>query len=359
MHLIRLEKARTLNSVLAPPGRLHAMTDFIAGLPKAELHLHIEGTLEPELLMTLARRNRVDLPYDSVEAVRAAYDFGNLQDFLDLYYAGMAVLRTEQDFYDLTRAYLDRAHADTVRHAEIFFDPQAHTARGIGFTTVLDGIARACTDAAAAYSLTSRLICCFLRDQDAASAERTLDEALEHRDRIIGVGLDSAERGNPPSKFARIFERARAAGFRAVAHAGEEGPAAYIAEALDLLGIERIDHGNAILDDPDLVVRVARAGIALTVCPLSNIKLRVVDDIAAHPLKRLIDAELKVTVNSDDPSYFGGYVNDNYRAVADALGLDNATLASLARNSFDAAFVDAARKAECHAELDAYLIDCG
>jgi adenosine deaminase len=335
------------------------MRDFIDGLPKAELHLHIEGTLEPEMMFALAARNGVSLPYPTVAAVRAAYDFGNLQDFLDLYYQGMAVLRTEQDFYDLASAYFDRAQADAVRHAEIFFDPQAHTSRGVAFETVLDGLTRAQADAASVHGVSSKLIMCFLRDRAVGEAMATLESALPHRDRIVGVGLDSAERGNPPGKFEAVYARARAAGFQAVAHAGEEGPAAYVAEALDALGIVRVDHGNAILDDPALTRRVAEAQIPLTVCPLSNLRLRVVERIEAHPLKRMLAAKLKATVNSDDPAYFGGYVNANYRAIADALGLGRDDLAKLARNAFEASFLSDAEKAERLAELDGYLASSG
>ncbi len=334
------------------------MTDlaaFIAGLPKAELHLHIEGTLEPEMVFALAARNGVALPYPTVEALRAAYDFGNLQDFLDLYYQGTSVLLAEPDFYDLTFAYLERAAADGVRHAEIFFDPQAHTDRGVAFATVIDGIWRALGDGAAKLGVTSKLILCFLRHLDQAAAEATLDQALAYKDRIAAVGLDSSEVGHPPSEFEQVFARARAEGFLTVAHAGEEGPAAYVREALDLLEVSRIDHGNRSLDDRDLVHRLAEARTPLTVCPLSNLKLRVVEDMHQHPLKRMMQAGLMVTVNSDDPAYFGGYVNANYQAVAEALGLSRDEIAALARNSFQAAFLPEAEKAALIAELDAYL----
>lgn len=331
-----------------------ALDGFIDGLPMAELHLHIEGTLEPELMFALAMRNGVALPYATVEALRAVYSFDALQDFLDLYYQGMAVLETEQDFYDLTRAYLDRAHAETVRHAEIFFDPQAHTARGVNFATVIGGIGRALDDAERAYGMTSRLILCFLRHLSEAEAEAALEAALPYADRIAGVGLDSSERGNPPGKFSAVFARARAAGFRAVAHAGEEGPAAYVREARDALLVERIDHGNRALDDAALVQRLAEARVPLTVCPLSNLKLAVVADIAEHPLRRMIEKGLLVTLNSDDPAYFGGYVNANYRAVTDALGLSRGDLVDLAHNSFTASFLDDDAKAARHAEFDAY-----
>lgn len=333
------------------------MRTFIAGLPKAELHLHIEGTLEPELLFALARRNGVRLPYATVEELRAAYDFANLQAFLDLYYQGMAALRTTRDFYELTWAYLERARADSVLHAEIFFDPQAHTARGIAFETALDGIGRALDDARARLGLSSRLILCFLRDRPVEEAEATLDAALAHRDRIAGVGLDSAEVGHPPATFAEIFARARGEGLATVAHAGEEGPPDYVRQALDLLGVARIDHGNRALEDEALVARLAREQVPLTVCPLSNLRLRVVRDLAAHPLKRMLDHGLHATVNSDDPAYFGGYINDNYIAVQEALGLTRAEIVRLARNSFEAAFLSRSEKDALLAQLDAYVAE--
>jgi adenosine deaminase len=329
--------------------------DFIQSLPKAELHLHIEGTLEPELMLALAERNGISLPYESVEALRAAYDFGNLQNFLDLYYQGMSVLQGEQDFYDLTWAYLERAAAQNVRHAEIFFDPQGHTERGIAFATVIEGIHRALADAEAKLGLTSRLILCFLRHLDEDSALATLEEALPYKDRIAGVGLDSSELGHPPEKFERAFARSRAEGFRAVAHAGEEGPADYVRGALDALQVERIDHGVRCLDDPALVERLAAARVPLTVCPLSNLRLCVVEDMAAHPLRRMMDLGLFVTVNSDDPAYFGGYVNENYAAVQDGLGLSRADLAALARNSFEASFLEPEAKRALVAEVDAVV----
>ena len=327
---------------------------FIAALPKAELHLHIEGSLEPELMFELAQRNKVAIPFADVEEVRAAYAFSNLQDFLDIYYQGMGVLHTEQDFYDLTAAYLARAHADHVRHVEIFFDPQGHTARGVAFETVITGITRALDDAKARYGITSKLIMCFLRHLSEAEAEATLDEALPYLDRIDGVGLDSSEVGHPPAKFERVFARARALGLKIVAHAGEEGPPAYVVEALDLLNVDRIDHGNRSLEDPALVERLASKGMTLTVCPLSNLKLCVVDDMAAHPLKIMLGAGLHATVNSDDPSYFGGYVNANYQAVADALDLSKADLVTLARNSFTGSFLDDAAKAKHLGAIGAY-----
>ena len=327
---------------------------FIAGLPKAELHLHIEGSLEPELMFELAQRNKVAIPFASVEEVRAAYAFSNLQDFLDIYYQGMGVLHSEQDFYDLTAAYLARAHADAVRHVEIFFDPQGHTTRGVAFGTVIAGITRALDDAQIRYGMTSKLIMCFLRHLSEAEAEATLDEALPWLDRIDGVGLDSSEVGHPPAKFERVFARARGLGLKIVAHAGEEGPPEYVHEALDLLKVDRIDHGNRSLEDPALVARLAAEGMTLTVCPLSNLKLCVVDNIADHPLRTMLGADLRATVNSDDPSYFGGYVNANYQAVADALDLSKDELLTLARNSFTGSFLGDADKAKYLAAIDAY-----
>ncbi len=333
------------------------MAGFIEGLPKAELHLHIEGSLEPELLFAIAARNGIELPYASVEALRAAYDFGNLQDFLDIYYRGLSVLREARDFYELTWAYLERARAEAVLHAEIFFDPQAHTSRGIAFSTVIEGITSALEDGRTRLGIGAKLILCFLRDRSAESALATLEEALPHKDSIVAVGLDSAERGQPPSKFEAVFARARAEGFLTVAHAGEEGPPEYVAEALDLLRVARIDHGIRALEDPVLIARLVRDAVPLTVCPLSNLKLKVVDDMAAHPLKAMLDAGLVATVNSDDPAYFGGYVNANYRAVQAALGLDRDDLVRLARNSFEAAFLAEGEKAALIARLDAYLAE--
>ena len=332
---------------------MNDIAGYVATLPKAELHLHIEGTLEPELMFTLAKRNRVSLPYASVDEVRAAYAFSNLQDFLDIYYAGASVLIEARDFHDLTWAYLERAHADNVRHVEIFFDPQTHTERGIAFGTVIDGIGRALDDARDRLGITSGLIMCFLRHLDESAALRTLEEAMPHRRRICGVGLDSSERGNPPGKFSEAFRRARAAGFAAVAHAGEEGPPEYIREALDVLEVIRIDHGNAALRDPGLVAELVRRQVPLTVCPLSNLALRVVEDMKAHPLKRMLELGLMVTVNSDDPAYFGGYVNDNYVAAAEALDLSRGDLERLARNSIEASLLDRAAKDELRAELGA------
>ncbi|MCY4451285.1 MAG: adenosine deaminase [Immundisolibacterales bacterium] len=328
------------------------LAELVARLPKAELHLHIEGTFEPELMFAIAARNRVRLPYASVEEVRAAYAFSNLQDFLDLYYAGASVLVEARDFHDLTWSYLTRAHADNVRHAEIFFDPQTHTGRGVPFATVMDGISSALDEAEARLGLSSRLIMCFLRHLDEAEAFDTLDAAAPFLDRIDGVGLDSSERGHPPRKFREVFGRARAAGLSAVAHAGEEGPPEYVREALELLDVVRIDHGNAAVEDDDLVAELVRRRMPLTVCPLSNVRLRVVSGMRDHPLGRMLDLGLLVTVNSDDPAYFGGYVNDNYVAVAEAVGLDREDLVRLARNSFEASWLDASRKSELLAEVE-------
>ncbi|MGN6867210.1 MAG: adenosine deaminase [Solirubrobacteraceae bacterium] len=319
-------------------------------LPKAELHLHIEGTLEPELMFELAQRNGVRLPYPDAEAVRRAYSFSNLQSFLDVYYRACSVLIHERDFYELTAAYLARARDQGVRHAEIFFDPQTHTARGVKLETVVRGIGRALTEAGQR-GMTSHLIMCFLRDLPADDAMATLEQALAHRDVIFGVGLDSAEVGHPPRKFRDVFARAVGAGFRAVAHAGEEGPPEYIWQALDMLGAERIDHGVRCLEDRSLVRRLGTDRIPLTVCPFSNVKLRVVDKLEQHPLATMLEHGLCATVNSDDPAYFGGYVGENLAGVQNALRLDDSALVQLARNSFEASFLDDATRARHLAEL--------
>ncbi|HEY9086245.1 MAG TPA: adenosine deaminase [Candidatus Tyrphobacter sp.] len=319
------------------------MVDVFA-LPKAELHVHIEGTFEPELIFEIAERNGIALPYRNVAALRGAYDFTDLQSFLDVYYAGMNVLRTEQDYHDLAIAYLRRAAAQNVRHAEIFFDPQAHVARGVAFETVIEGLRAALHEGEATLGVSALLILCFLRDRSAESAMETLEIALANRERIVAVGLDSAELGNPPSKFARVFERARAEGLRAVAHAGEEGPPAYIVEALDILKVERVDHGVRCMEDAALVERLRRERIPLTVCPLSNVKLRVVRRLEEHPLRRMLESGLVATVNSDDPAYFGGYIGQNYARCAGALELSADDLVTLARNSFEAAFVGGATR---------------
>ncbi|KPI23102.1 adenosine deaminase [Streptomyces sp. NPDC054950] len=325
-------------------------------LPKAELHLHIEGTLEPELAFELAARNGVALPYADTDELRKAYQFEDLQSFLNLYYELMAVLRTERDFEDLANAYLARAAAQGVRHAEIFFDPQAHLARGVSMSTVVDGLWRALGASEAEHGISTRLILCFLRDESAESALETLEAARPHLDRITGVGLDSAEVGHPPVKFREVYEAAAALGLRRVAHAGEEGPPEYITEALDVLGVERVDHGLRCMEDPALVERLVRERIPLTLCPLSNVRLRTVDVLADHPLPAMLDAGLLCTVNSDDPAYFGGYAGDNFDAVGAALGLGEERLRELARNSFVASFLedDEERRARYLAEVDAY-----
>lgn len=330
------------------------LNSFIENMPKAELHLHIEGSLEPELMFALARRNGVDIPFKSIEEVRDAYKFSNLQDFLDIYYQGMSVLITEQDFYDLTFAYLTKVHEQNVIHTEIFFDPQGHTDRGIPFADVIKGITRALEDGRKKYGITSRLIMCFLRHMTEEAAFSTLDQALSYRDRIVGVGLDSSELGHPPSKFARVFDKAKSAGFLAVAHAGEEGPPEYVYEALDLLKIDRLDHGNRSLEDPDLVNRLVKEQMALTVCPLSNFKLAGVKDMRDHPIRKMLELGLKATVNSDDPAYFCGYVNENYKAIAKSLDLTKAQIMTLARNGFEASFCSPAEKQAMIARLDAY-----
>jgi adenosine deaminase len=336
---------------------MHDMNALIDRLPKCELHIHVEGSLEPELMFALARRNGIRLPFASVEALRQAYRFRNLQDFLDIYYQGMSVLITEQDFYDLAWAYLERARADNVRHVEIFFDPQGHTGRGIAFSTVVEGLHRAIADAGRKLGVEARLIMCFLRHLDEADAERTLDSALAFKERIVGVGLDSSERGNPPGKFKHVFRRARDAGFFLTAHAGEEGPASYVWEALDVLGVARIDHGNHALEDASLVRRLARDQVPLTMCPLSNLWLRVVDDLAHHPLRRLMDKGVVVTVNSDDPAYFGGYVNQNYRALSAALGLGRDEIATIVRNGVKASLLTTPAKEKALAEIDQALAE--
>ncbi len=329
--------------------------DLIDQMPKAELHVHIEGTLEPELCFELAARNNITLDYTSVEALRDAYKFQNLQDFLDIYYQGCNVLVEEQDFYDLTWAYLENAHQQNIRHTEIFFDPQSHTSRGIPFGTVVDSITHAMADAKDKFGLTSGLIFCILRHMSIDSALATVDEAVTHKDKLIGMGLDSSEQGFPPSLYKEVFDRAREAGFKLVAHAGEEGPPDYVWEALDILKIDRLDHGNRSLEDEALVRRLADGQMALTVCPLSNLKLNVVSDLRDHPLKTMLSKGLKATVNSDDPAYFGGQVNANYSAVAEALDLTRGELYQLARNSFEASFSGTERKAALVQELDAYF----
>lgn len=333
------------------------MKSFIEGLPKAELHIHIEGSLEPELMFELAARNNISLPFGSIEEVRKAYNFSDLQSFLDIYYAGAGVLINEQDFYDMTWAYLKKAHAQNVRHTEIFFDPQTHTNRGVPFETVINGVHAALVDAEHELELSSKLIMCFLRHLSAAAAAETLKQALPFKDWIVAVGLDSSEVGHPPQKFTTVFDRARALGFRTVAHAGEEGPPEYIWQALDLLKVSRIDHGVRCVEDTRLVERLAAEQTPLTVCPLSNVKLRVFDSMEQHNLKELLGLGLCATVNSDDPAYFGGYMTENFLAVQQALGLDRDELQRLVRNSFEAAFLDQAERQRFIQELDSYVAD--
>ncbi|WP_119965600.1 adenosine deaminase [Simplicispira lacusdiani] len=327
-----------------PPISANRLPALLRAMPKAELHIHIEGSLEPELIFELARRNDLRLPYPSVEALRAAYAFTNLQSFLDIYYAGASVLLHEQDFYDMGRAYLARAALDNVVHAEIFFDPQTHTARGVPIETVINGLHRACEDARTTHGISASLILCFLRHLSEEDAFATLEQALPLQDKFIGVGLDSSEVGHPPEKFARVFARCRELGLRLVAHAGEEGPPAYIWSALDVLKVERIDHGVQALKDEALVRRLAQERVPLTVCPLSNQKLRVFPDLKDHNLRQLLDAGLCATVNSDDPAYFGGYINDNFTQVFAATGLTARHAYQLASNSFEASFASEADK---------------
>jgi adenosine deaminase len=317
-----------------------SIEEFIKNIPKAELHLHIEGTFEPELMFNIASRNHISIKQKSVEELKKAYDFTNLQHFLDIYYEGASVLITKLDFYDLTWAYLEKVHLQNVQHTEIFFDPQTHTSRGIKLSTVIEGINEALIDGRKKLGISSNLILCFLRHLSEAEAFQTLENALEFKDLIIGVGLDSSERGHPPSKFKRVFEQALKEGFKTVAHAGEEGPAEYVWEAIDLLKVSRIDHGNNSLHDENLVDELVNRKIPLTVCPLSNLKLKVVAQMKNHPLKTMLEKGLFVTVNSDDPAYFGGYINDNFLAVSTALNLNKKEIFLLAKNSFNASFLD-------------------
>jgi adenosine deaminase len=328
------------------------MNDLIARLPKAELHLHIEGSFEPELLFEIARRNRVELPYRTVDELRTAYKFSNLQEFLDIYYQGMNVLRTEEDYFDLTRAYLDRSAADNVTHVEIFFDPQGHTARGVPFEVVAKGIIAGLEDGERRHGITWRLIMSFLRHLSEEDGFATLREAEPWLDRFVGVGLDSSESGNPPMKFARLFRRCREMGLKLCCHAGEEGPPDYVREALEI-GIDRIDHGNRAMEDAALVREIARRGLTLTVCPLSNTALKVIDRMEQSPVGRMLEAGLSVTVNSDDPAYFGGYMNANLEAVAAALALSEDDVVQLAKNSFTGSFLPEAEKVRRCAAVEA------
>jgi len=332
----------------------NSIEDFIKGIPKAELHLHIEGTFEPELMFKIAQRNNKEIKYKSVEELKEAYNFDNLQDFLDIYYEGAGVLIEEQDFYDMTWAYLEKVHQQNLIHCEIFFDPQTHTDRDIKFSTVIQGIHKALEDAKNKLGISSKLIMCFLRHLDEESAMKTLDEALEYKEWIRAVGLDSSEVGNPPSKFQKVFEKAKEEGFLTVAHAGEEGPAEYIWEALNLLKVSRVDHGNHCLDDEKLVKELVEKKIPLTMCPLSNLKLKVIEDLKEHPLRKMMNKGLLVTINSDDPAYFGGYVNDNYLAIAKALNLSKEDICQLAKNSFTASFLDEEKKKEMIEKVEKY-----
>ena len=333
------------------------MKELIQRLPKAELHLHIEGTIEPDFMFEKARKNRVEIPYRSVEELRKAYEFNNLQEFLDLYYQGMAVLRDEEDFFDVTRAYLDRCAADNVTHVEIFFDPQGHTTRGVPFEVVTKGILAGLEDGERRHGITWRLIMSFLRHLSEEEGFETLRQAEPWLDRFVGVGLDSSEKGHPPAKFARLFARCRAMGLLLCCHAGEEGPPSYVREALIDIGVDRIDHGNRAMEDPELVAEIARRGLTLTVCPLSNTALKVIDRMEESPVRRMMDAGISVTVNSDDPAYFGGYVNANFRAVAEALHLADDDIAQLARNSFTGSFLPDEEKARWCERVDAALAD--
>jgi adenosine deaminase len=341
----------------AAPVARERLPDFLRGMPKAELHIHIEGSLEPELIFALARRNGVALPYESVDALRAAYAFTDLQSFLDIYYAGASVLLTEEDFFDMAWAYFLRAKQDNVVHAELFFDPQTHTERGVPMATVIGGLRRAVERARTELGIRGELILCFLRHLSEEAALETLEQARPHLGQFIGVGLDSSEVGHPPEKFARVFAEARRLGLRAVAHAGEEGPPAYIHSALDVLGAERIDHGVQAVNDPALMRRLAEHRIPLTVCPLSNVKLCVFPQLGEHNLRTLLDAGLVVTINSDDPAYFGGYINQNFLETFDALGLDADHARTLAANSFEASFADPERKRAYQAQLADYVAD--
>ena len=330
------------------------MQNFIENLPKAELHLHIEGSFEPELMFNIAKRNNINIKYKSIEEIKDAYQFDCLQDFLDIYYQGAGVLITEQDFYDLTYSYLEKCAVQNVRHTEIMFDPQTHTERGVSFETVINGISKACTDAKEKLGVTSLLIMSYLRHLSEEDAFKTLEQSLPFKHLITAVGLDSSEKGNPPSKFQRVFEASIKEGYIPLAHAGEEGPSEYITEALDLLKVKRIDHGNNCFDDVEVVSEIIRRDIALTVCPLSNTALQVVDNLKNHPLKEMMELGLKVTINSDDPAYFGGQVNQNYIEIQEALNLTKQDLYELAKNSFQYSLLDEATKQVYLDELDVY-----
>jgi len=340
---------------LQPNSIKMSLTQFIEGLPKAELHLHIEGSFEPVLMFNIAQRNEKKIRFNSVEEVRDAYNFSNLQDFLDIYYEGMNVLTTEQDYYDLTWAYLEKVHGENVIHTEIMFDPQGHTDRGIAFDTVISGIDNALTDAKEKFGMSSCLIMSFLRHLDEDSAFKTLEDGLRHQDKIMAIGLDSSELGNPPSKFERVYAKAKEAGFKLVAHAGEEGPAEYVWEALQKLKVDRVDHGNRCLEDDSLISELVDRKMGLTVCPLSNLKLCVVDDLKDHPLRTMLEMGLQPSINSDDPAYFGGHMNANYIAMADALNLSKEELAQFAKIGFETSFLSDDEKAEKVKLVEAYL----
>ena len=330
------------------------INNFIEGIPKAELHLHIEGTFEPELMFKIAQRNNIPINYNSIDELKKAYNFNNLQEFLDMYYAGAKVLIHLQDFYDLTWAYLTKVHEQNLIHTEIFFDPQTHTDRGVSFNTVIQGIHSALEDGKEKLGISSKLIMCFLRHLDEAAAFETLNQALPYKNWIAGVGLDSSEMGHPPSKFERVFSKAREEGFITVAHAGEEGPAEYVWEAINLLKVSRIDHGNQSLDDDQLIKHIAEKQIPLTVCPLSNLELKVVNDLKDHPLMKLMEAGIMVTINSDDPAYFGGYVNENYTCIASALNLSKRQITELAKNSIKSSFLPNGDKEKIIMQIEEY-----
>jgi adenosine deaminase len=330
------------------------MDEFIQNMPKAELHLHIEGTLEPEMMFKLAQRNGVKLNYQSIQEIEEAYEFSDLQSFLDLYYQGMIVLKTEQDFYDLTWAYLQKCTEQNIVYAEVFFDPQAHMERGVAFETVLNGLYAAIQKAETELGVEAKIIMSILRHLDESSAQEILDLAIQHQDKIIGIGLDSSEKGNPPEKFERVYRRARDAGFYLVAHAGEEGDAGYVSGALHNLGVDRIDHGNNSIQDESLLLELKERQIALTLCPLSNQRLQVVKDLTKHPLKQMYEMGLKVTINSDDPAYFGGYLNENYLAMRDSLDLSDMDLIKISRNAFESSFLQENQKEIYLDRLDAY-----
>ena len=334
---------------------MEGLDKFIEKMPKAELHIHIEGSFEPELMFEIAKRNNIFLKYKSVGELRSAYQFQDLQEFLDIYYAGAKVLIHKQDFYDITMAYLRKAHQENVLHTEIFFDPQTHTERGVAFKTVIEGILTAMKDAEQEFGISSLLILSFLRHLSEEDALETLEDAMPWKEYFVAIGLDSTEVGNPPQKFEKIFQRAKEMGFKAVAHAGEEGPAQYIWDSLNLLHIDRLDHGNRSLEDEDLVQELVKRDMALTICPLSNLKLQVVKKMELHPIKRMLDLGLKATVNSDDPAYFGGYLNANFKAITDSLDLNKQDLYQLAKNSFEASFVSKLQKKEMIQQLDKYF----